>query len=210
MRGRREAIELCRQIKPDVVLLDLNMPDLDGLATARAVRRDPKLAHLRLVALTGRGTWELRRKAIEAGFDEFLVKPVPVATLIKALRPRPSARSAGRALLGPIRMPARRGGSHRAPACAQVEAARNIARQQNVAGSPPIDVCDEPSTTNVQCVDVMPRSAASSASAQSARSTSGGRGRGVERVEPCDERIVGREVGLHRRGVRKASAHILA
>jgi CheY-like chemotaxis protein len=85
--GGVEAIELCRQIEPDAVLLDLNMPDLDGLATARAVRRDPKLAHLRLVALTGRGTWELRRKAIEAGFDEFLVKPVPVATLIKALRP---------------------------------------------------------------------------------------------------------------------------
>ena len=82
-----EAIALCRQIVPDAVLLDLNMPDLDGLATARAVRRDPKLAHLRLVALTGRGTWELRRKAIEAGFDEFLVKPVPVASLIKALRP---------------------------------------------------------------------------------------------------------------------------
>jgi len=85
--GGAEALELCRQIGPDAVLLDLNMPDLDGLATARAVRRDPKVAHLRLVALTGRGTWELRRKAIEAGFDEFLVKPVPVATLIKALRP---------------------------------------------------------------------------------------------------------------------------
>jgi CheY-like chemotaxis protein len=85
--GGAEALELCRQIEPDAVLLDLNMPDLDGLATARAIRRDPGLAHLRLIALTGRGTWELRRKAIEAGFDEFLVKPVPVATLIKALRP---------------------------------------------------------------------------------------------------------------------------
>jgi CheY-like chemotaxis protein len=85
--GGAEALELCRQLDPDAVLLDLNMPDLDGLETARAIRRDPKLTHLRLVALTGRGTWELRRKAIEAGFDEFLVKPVPVATLITALRP---------------------------------------------------------------------------------------------------------------------------
>jgi CheY-like chemotaxis protein len=85
--GGAEALELCRQIEPDAVLLDLNMPDLDGLETARAIRRDPKITHLRLIALTGRGTWELRRKAIEAGFDEFLVKPVPVATLIRALRP---------------------------------------------------------------------------------------------------------------------------
>jgi CheY-like chemotaxis protein len=82
-----EALELCRQIQPEAVLLDLNMPDLDGLDTARAIRRDPKVEHLRLVALTGRGTWELRRKAIEAGFDEFLVKPAPVGTLIVALNP---------------------------------------------------------------------------------------------------------------------------
>jgi CheY-like chemotaxis protein len=82
-----EALELCRELGPDAVLLDLNMPDVDGLETARAIRRDPRLMHLRLVALTGRGTWELRRKAIDAGFDEFLVKPVPVATLIVALRP---------------------------------------------------------------------------------------------------------------------------
>jgi CheY-like chemotaxis protein len=85
--GGAEAIELCRQLDPDAVLLDLNMPDLDGLETARALRADPSVAHVRLVALTGRGTWELRRKAIEAGFDEFLVKPVPVGTLITALRP---------------------------------------------------------------------------------------------------------------------------
>jgi CheY-like chemotaxis protein len=85
--GGAEALELCRQLEPDAVLLDLNMPELDGLETARAIRRDPKIAHLRLVALTGRGTWELRRKAIEAGFDEFLVKPVPAETLLRALRP---------------------------------------------------------------------------------------------------------------------------
>jgi CheY-like chemotaxis protein len=85
--GGAEALVLCRELGPDAVLLDLNMPELDGLATARAIRRDPRLTHLRLVALTGRGTWELRRKAIDAGFDEFLVKPVPIATLIAALRP---------------------------------------------------------------------------------------------------------------------------
>jgi CheY-like chemotaxis protein len=81
-----EAVALCRQIVPDAVLLDLNMPDVDGLAAARELRHDPVTSHLRLVALTGRATAGLRTKAADAGFDECLVKPIPVADLADALR----------------------------------------------------------------------------------------------------------------------------
>jgi CheY-like chemotaxis protein len=83
--GGAEAIELCRQLNPDAVLLDLNMPDPDGLETARRLRRNPGGEALRLIALTGRGTWDLRQKAMDAGFDDFLTKPVPAAVLIRTL-----------------------------------------------------------------------------------------------------------------------------
>lgn len=82
-----EVISLCEQMNPDSVLLDLNMPGVDGLKVARRLRRDSGDKSLRLVALTGHGTWELRKKAIDAGFDEFLTKPVPADVLVGALRP---------------------------------------------------------------------------------------------------------------------------
>jgi CheY-like chemotaxis protein len=81
-----EALALCAQVGPDAVLLDLNMPDLDGLKTARELRADPAFRNLKRVALTGNGSLELRKKALDAGFDEFLLKPVPTAVLIRALQ----------------------------------------------------------------------------------------------------------------------------
>lgn len=81
-----EAIALCHQSSPDVVLLDINMPGVDGVETARRLRSDPATSSLRLVALTGRGTWDLRKKAMDAGFDEFLSKPIPADVLLRALR----------------------------------------------------------------------------------------------------------------------------
>jgi len=82
-----QAIALCREALPDAVLLDLRAPAFEGLETARALRRDPELTHLRLVAMTGSGTWELRTRALEAGFDEFVIKPVPAESLLRALKP---------------------------------------------------------------------------------------------------------------------------
>jgi CheY-like chemotaxis protein len=81
-----EAIALCKQMSPDAALLDLNMPEIDGLEVARRLRADPETKDLRLVALTGRATWDLALKASQAGFDEFLTKPVTVAALLRALR----------------------------------------------------------------------------------------------------------------------------
>lgn len=81
-----EAIFLCEQMDPDALLLDLNMPGVDGLKVAKQLRRTPRNRYLRLVAFTGHGTWELRKKAMEAGFDEFVTKPASADVLIKALR----------------------------------------------------------------------------------------------------------------------------
>jgi CheY-like chemotaxis protein len=86
-----DAVRLCEEIKPDVVVLDLNMPGMDGYETARAIRRNTALNAVRLIALTGFGSWDARREAFNAGFNEFLTKPIPTADLIRALRPRDRA-----------------------------------------------------------------------------------------------------------------------
>ncbi|HEY6985652.1 MAG TPA: response regulator [Rhodanobacteraceae bacterium] len=81
-----EAIRACGEIKPDALLLDLNMPGMDGFAVAREIRSNPATARLRVVALTGRSTWDMRIKALDAGFDEFMVKPIGTAHLVAVLR----------------------------------------------------------------------------------------------------------------------------
>jgi CheY-like chemotaxis protein len=58
-----------------VVLLDLGLPGMDGYEIARRLRQDPHLAGTLLVALTGWGTEEARRRSREAGFDHHLTKP---------------------------------------------------------------------------------------------------------------------------------------
>lgn len=78
-----EAAQLCSVFRPDAVLLDLSMPDVDGCEAARRIREQGIAT--RLVALTGRGD-DAQREAACAGFDAFLRKPISVATLLGALR----------------------------------------------------------------------------------------------------------------------------
>jgi PAS domain S-box-containing protein len=81
VHGGREALEAMREFKPKVVLLDLGMPHMDGLEVARRMREDPEMRDATLVALTGWGQREDRRRTGEAGFDYHLVKPADVRTL---------------------------------------------------------------------------------------------------------------------------------
>jgi two-component system CheB/CheR fusion protein len=66
---------------PDVVVCDVGLPDMDGYEVARAIRRDPALDTVFLVALTGYALPEDQRRAAEAGFDRHLAKPVSVEEL---------------------------------------------------------------------------------------------------------------------------------
>jgi CheY-like chemotaxis protein len=68
--------ELARRIRPDFVFLDLGLPGLDGLAVARQLRADPQLGRVRIIAMTGSGREDDREAAREAGFDQYLLKPV--------------------------------------------------------------------------------------------------------------------------------------
>ena len=63
-------------VQPDVFILDIGMPDMDGYTLARKLREDPRLQNTRLIALTGYGQESDRAKSAEAGFDHHLVKPV--------------------------------------------------------------------------------------------------------------------------------------
>jgi CheY-like chemotaxis protein len=72
---------------PDVALIDLGLPGIDGLEVARQARTNPLLANVRLIALTGHGRPEDRQSMIEAGFDEHLIKPVTAPELFAAIEP---------------------------------------------------------------------------------------------------------------------------
>jgi PAS domain S-box-containing protein len=79
-------IELALDRKPDVIVLDIGLPNVDGYEVARMLKRQPELRSIRLVAHTGYGSPEDRRKAQEAGFDAHLVKPAELDDLERALQ----------------------------------------------------------------------------------------------------------------------------
>ena len=77
-----QGLEKARQQRPDVVVCDIGLPgELDGHGVARAFRADPDLASACLIALTGYGQEEDRRRALGAGFDAHLTKPADPDTL---------------------------------------------------------------------------------------------------------------------------------
>lgn len=71
-----QGIERVRTFRPGVALIDIGLPGLSGYDIAEAVRGEPEIAATRLIALTGYGQEEDRRRALQAGFDEHLTKPV--------------------------------------------------------------------------------------------------------------------------------------
>lgn len=75
------ALEAARANAPDLMLVDIGLPGMDGYEVAAAIRSDPTLRHVVLVALTGYGRPEDKDRAMAAGFDYHLVKPVDVGTL---------------------------------------------------------------------------------------------------------------------------------
>ncbi len=79
-----------RSFRPDVALIDLGLPGLDGYAVAREVRQWPEAHAIRLVAVTGYGQAEDRRRALAAGFDLHVTKPVDASMLDEMLGPATS------------------------------------------------------------------------------------------------------------------------
>jgi PAS domain S-box-containing protein len=86
-----EAVETAAQVRPDLILLDIGLPKINGYEAARRIREQPWGKSLVLVALTGWGQDEDRQKSREAGFDAHIVKPVDPEALAKLLAEFPSA-----------------------------------------------------------------------------------------------------------------------
>jgi len=81
----QEALEQAVAFTPDIILLDIGLPEMDGYEVARRIRATQRLDQVKLVALTGYGQVEDLRRAQEAGFDDHLVKPVDFETLSRCL-----------------------------------------------------------------------------------------------------------------------------
>jgi CheY-like chemotaxis protein len=79
------ALDKFRAVIPDVALVDIGLPGMDGYDVARAVRQDPATRDVRLIALTGYGQADDKKKALAAGFDIHLAKPVDPQKLAELL-----------------------------------------------------------------------------------------------------------------------------
>ncbi|MGB8984955.1 MAG: response regulator transcription factor [Anaerolineales bacterium] len=90
-----EAIQLCAEVLPDVILMDMVMPNMDGAAATRAIRQ--RFPHVQVIALTSFKEGDLVKHALEAGAIGYLLKDVSADELAEAIR----AAHAGRATLSP-------------------------------------------------------------------------------------------------------------
>ncbi len=84
------ALEAARVFKPEIAFIDIGMPEMNGYETARRMRADPATKNVVLVAVTGYGQEEDRRRSLQAGFDQHAVKPVGIDRLSQILRSVPS------------------------------------------------------------------------------------------------------------------------
>lgn len=81
------AVEAARAQSPDVILMDIGLPRISGYEAARRIRQDCKDKELMIIALTGWGQEDDRRRSAEAGIDHHLVKPLDLAQLKRLLAP---------------------------------------------------------------------------------------------------------------------------
>jgi PAS domain S-box-containing protein len=88
------AVERARALRPEIVFCDIGLPKLDGYGVARAIRADPGVRGAYLVALTGYALPDDLRRAVEAGFDEHLAKPPPLAAIEAAVARAPASTAA--------------------------------------------------------------------------------------------------------------------
>jgi CheY-like chemotaxis protein len=79
------ALVAAAQFQPDVVLLDLGLPGMDGIEVARRIRSYPQLGAVRIVALTGFGQGSARTRSAAVGIESLLVKPVDMQTIMDAV-----------------------------------------------------------------------------------------------------------------------------
>lgn len=81
-----EAIEKAHAILPALILMDMSMPEMDGWEASRRLKSDPKTQHIPILAVTAHAVVGEREKALDAGCDGYISKPVQLATLIDTVK----------------------------------------------------------------------------------------------------------------------------
>lgn len=81
-----KALAMLQEIVPDLVLLDINVPGLDGLELAREMRQDPRLQNVPIIATTANVLVGDRERCLEAGCDEYMPKPLDIRRLRQLIR----------------------------------------------------------------------------------------------------------------------------
>ncbi len=84
-RTAEEGLRLARELLPDLVLMDLSLPGMDGLAATRALKSDPTTRHLPVIALTAHAMRGDQEIALQAGCDGYLSKPIDTRTFAETI-----------------------------------------------------------------------------------------------------------------------------
>jgi DNA-binding response OmpR family regulator len=79
-------LALAREARPDVVIVDMGLPGMDGWETTRRLRADPVTRGACILAVTGHATGEARQRALDAGADDYFVKPCAPDDVVAAIR----------------------------------------------------------------------------------------------------------------------------
>lgn len=82
----RKGVELTKQEKPDLVLMDMNVPEMDGWDATRAIKQDERVRAIPVIALTSHAMAGDRERALEAGCDEYESKPINFFSLLHKIR----------------------------------------------------------------------------------------------------------------------------
>ena len=81
----REAVEIVKKIKPDLVILDVLMPDMDGFEACRMIKKDKLLTHIPVIFLTAKNQVEDTERGFQSGADSYMVKPFSPLKLLEKI-----------------------------------------------------------------------------------------------------------------------------
>ncbi|HKH92315.1 MAG TPA: response regulator [Gemmatimonadaceae bacterium] len=81
-----EAVELARTVQPDLILMDISIPRMDGWEATRILRRDSRTSAIPIIALTAHALADDRERAAEVGFSSYLAKPIEPRVVVAEVR----------------------------------------------------------------------------------------------------------------------------